>query len=124
VHAIDKHEKKKFIVVKTFKLKGSRKWFGCFWFFFHSLRWFLLVPPKDIFTFHKVHATTMVTRESVHDKQLNYFNEKYMNNNKNQIDMVKNQAYMVKVLTKLTKVMNMIPFQISNNKVLIPTLET
>jgi hypothetical protein len=58
-------------------------------FLFHSLRWFLVVPPKDIFTLHKVHATTMVTWESMHDKQLNYFKEKDMNNNKNQINMVK-----------------------------------
>jgi len=38
--------------------------------------------------------------------------------------MVKNQANMVKVFTKLKKVMNMTSFQISNNKVLVPTLKT
>lgn len=36
----------------------------------------------------------------------------------------KNQANMVKVLTKFMKVMNMAFFQVSNNKVPIPTLET
>jgi hypothetical protein len=36
----------------------------------------------------------------------------------------KNQADMVKVLTKFMKVMNMAFFQVSNNKVPIPTLET
>jgi len=41
--------KKKFIVVKTFKVKGLGKWFGCFWFFNHSLKWFLVAPPKDWF---------------------------------------------------------------------------
>jgi hypothetical protein len=83
-----------------------------------------VVPPKDIFTLHKVHATTMVTRKNMHDKQLNYFNEKDMNNNKNQTNMVKNQANMVKVLTKLTKMMSMTSFQIFNNKVIILALET
>jgi len=39
-----------YIVVKTFKVEGPRKWIGSFWFFFHYLRWFLVVPPKDIFT--------------------------------------------------------------------------
>jgi hypothetical protein len=38
--------------------------------------------------------------------------------------MVKNQANMVKVLTKLTKVMSMTSFQISNNKVLVQALKT
>ncbi len=41
--------KKKIIVVKTFKVKGLGKWFGCFWFFNHSLKWFLVAPPKDWF---------------------------------------------------------------------------
>jgi len=36
--------------VKTFKVKGPRKWFSYF-VPFHSLKWFLVVPPKDIFTF-------------------------------------------------------------------------
>jgi len=49
VFAINKHEKKKIIIVKTFKVKDPRKWFYCFWFFNHSLRWFLIVPPKDSF---------------------------------------------------------------------------
>jgi hypothetical protein len=38
--------------VKTVNKKGLEKWFGCFWFFNHSLRWFLVVPPKDGFTHH------------------------------------------------------------------------
>ncbi len=41
-----KHEK---IVVKTFKVKGLRKWFNYFLFLNHSLWWFLVVPPKDGF---------------------------------------------------------------------------
>jgi hypothetical protein len=36
---MDKHEKKKIIVVKTFKGENPRKWFGHFWFFNHSLGW-------------------------------------------------------------------------------------
>jgi hypothetical protein len=68
----------------------------------------------------------MVTQKSMHDKQLNYFKEKNMNNNKNWTNMVKNQAHIMKVLTKLTKltkVMNMMSFQISNNKVLVQFLK-
>jgi hypothetical protein len=38
--------------VKIFNKKGPKKWFGCFWFFNHSFRWFLVVPPKDGFA-HK-----------------------------------------------------------------------
>jgi hypothetical protein len=38
-----------FIIVKTFKVKGLGKWFGHFWFFNHSLKWFLMVPLKDWF---------------------------------------------------------------------------
>ncbi len=38
MHVIDKHERKQIIVVKTFKVKGLGKWFGCFWFFNHSLK--------------------------------------------------------------------------------------
>ncbi len=38
--------------MKTFKIKGLGKWFGCFWFFFHSLKWFLVVSLKDNFTWH------------------------------------------------------------------------
>jgi hypothetical protein len=36
----------------------------------------------------------------------------------------KNQADMVKVFTKFTKVMSMAFFQVSNNKVLVPTLQS
>jgi hypothetical protein len=50
---MDKHKKKQIIVVKTFKRKGPRKWFGHFRFFNHSLKWFLMVTPKDKFT-HKL----------------------------------------------------------------------
>jgi hypothetical protein len=40
--AMDKHENIYiYIVVETFKGKGPRKGFGCFWF--------LVVPPKDGF---------------------------------------------------------------------------
>jgi len=48
------------------------------------------------------------------DKQLEYCKEKNKNNNKIQGDMVKNQADMVKVLTKLTEVMNMVYALASN----------
>jgi hypothetical protein len=36
--------------MKIFKIKGLGKWFGHFWFLNHSLKWFLVVPPKDAFT--------------------------------------------------------------------------
>jgi hypothetical protein len=32
--------------MKTFKVKGPWKWFAHFWFFNHSLRWFLVVHPR------------------------------------------------------------------------------
>ncbi len=35
--------------VKTFFKKGLGKCFGHFWFLNHSLRWFIVVPPKDGF---------------------------------------------------------------------------
>jgi hypothetical protein len=35
--------------VKTFNAKGVEKLFTYFWFLNHSLRWFLVVPPKDRF---------------------------------------------------------------------------
>jgi hypothetical protein len=37
---------------KTFNEMGAEKWFGCFWFLNHSLRWFLVVLPKDEFALH------------------------------------------------------------------------
>jgi hypothetical protein len=49
MHAIDKHEKKKIIIVKTFNKKSLEKWIDCFLFFNHSLKWFVVVPPKDGF---------------------------------------------------------------------------
>ncbi len=48
MHAMDKHEKK-IIIVKTFKEKSPRILFGHFWFFKNSLKWFLVVLPKDTF---------------------------------------------------------------------------
>jgi len=41
---------KKIIIVKKINEKGLEKLFGCFWFLNHSLRWFLVVPPKYGFT--------------------------------------------------------------------------
>jgi hypothetical protein len=38
--------------VKIFNKKGPKKWFGYFWFLNHSLKWFLMVPPKDGFAQH------------------------------------------------------------------------
>ncbi len=35
--------------MKTFNEKGPQKWFDCFWFLNHYLRWFLVLPPKDEF---------------------------------------------------------------------------
>jgi hypothetical protein len=35
--------------VKTFNKKGLEKWIGYFWFLNHSLKWFLVVPPKNWF---------------------------------------------------------------------------
>jgi len=35
--------------VKTFNEKGPKKWFSCLWFPNQSLKWFLMVPPKDGF---------------------------------------------------------------------------
>ncbi len=32
--------------------------FGCFWFFNHLLRWFLMVPPKDGFAPNPLHFIT------------------------------------------------------------------
>jgi hypothetical protein len=37
------------MVVKTIDEKGLEKWFDYFWFLNHSLRWLLVVPPKDGF---------------------------------------------------------------------------
>jgi hypothetical protein len=34
---------------KHLKEKALGKWFGHFWFLNHSLRWFLMVSPKDEF---------------------------------------------------------------------------
>jgi hypothetical protein len=49
------------------------------------------------------------------DKQLEYYKEKNKNNNKIQGDMVKNQVDMVKILTKLTEVMNMVYALLASN---------
>jgi hypothetical protein len=48
---MNEHEQKKYIVVKKFFKKGPTKWFGHFLFFNHSLRWFLMVSPKDGFAY-------------------------------------------------------------------------
>ncbi len=32
--------------MKTFNEKGLEKWFNYFWFFNHSLKWFLVVTPR------------------------------------------------------------------------------
>jgi hypothetical protein len=45
-------KKNPIIVVKTFKGKGEGKWFGQLWFHNHSLRWLLMVPPKDGFCYN------------------------------------------------------------------------
>jgi hypothetical protein len=45
---MDKHEGKNYNYEKI-KGKDLRKWFGHFWFFNHSLSWFLVVPPKGGF---------------------------------------------------------------------------
>jgi ABC-type phosphate/phosphonate transport system ATPase subunit len=55
------------------------------------------------------------------DKQLEYYMEKEKNNNKHQVNMVKNQANMVKAFTKLTEVMYMVFAQASNIQVPNPT---
>jgi len=47
------HEKKKIIVMKTFKERGLEKPFGQFWFLNHYLVWFLVLPPKDGFALLK-----------------------------------------------------------------------
>ncbi len=49
---MDKHEKIIIYNCETFFLNSLGKWFGCFWFLNHSLRWFLVVPSKDGFAFH------------------------------------------------------------------------
>jgi hypothetical protein len=56
----------------------------------------------------------VVTQENMFDKQLEYYKERDKNNNKNQINMVKNQADMVKAFTKLTKVMSIVYAHASN----------
>ncbi len=48
MHGIDKHEKK-IIIMKTFNKYGQKKQFDYFRFLNHSVRWFLMVPPKDGF---------------------------------------------------------------------------
>ncbi len=63
---------------------------------------------------HKIHTNTVVTQENMFDKQLEYYKERDKNNNKNQINMVKNQADMVKAFTKLTKVMSIVYAHASN----------
>jgi len=35
--------------MKKINKKGLKIWIGCFWLLNHSLRWFLVVPPKDGF---------------------------------------------------------------------------
>jgi hypothetical protein len=44
MHAMDKHEEKNYSY-EFFLKKGPKKRFG-----HHSLRWFLVVPPKDGFS--------------------------------------------------------------------------
>jgi hypothetical protein len=44
-HSINKHEKKKFIIMKKFK-KGLGVLFGQFLFLDHSLKLFLMGPPN------------------------------------------------------------------------------
>jgi hypothetical protein len=46
---MDKHEKIVIYSYENILKKGLGKWFGCFWFLNHFLRWFLVVPPKDGF---------------------------------------------------------------------------
>jgi hypothetical protein len=46
----EKNEKKKTIVMKIFKRKGLKILFNQFSFFNHSLKLFLMVPPKDGFS--------------------------------------------------------------------------
>lgn len=57
----------------------------------------------------------MASQENILDKQIDYFKEKDENINKIQTNMVKNQADMVKALTKLTQVMNMAFSWATNN---------
>lgn len=64
-HEMDKDEKTIFIVVKNFKEKGPGKWFGCFLFFNHSSRWFLVVPPKDGFA-HILSITNKLCSCTIH----------------------------------------------------------
>jgi hypothetical protein len=65
----------------------------------------------------------MVTHESMLDKQLEYYKEINNNNNKNQINMVKNQANMGKPFPKLIEVMNMVYAHASNIQVPNPIPE-
>jgi len=65
MHAMNKHEKNWFIVVKRFKGKGPWKWFGHFWFFNHSLRWFLMVSPKDGFTLLWINFNSILKKKSM-----------------------------------------------------------
>lgn len=54
-HLMDKHKNKK-IIVKKVTGKNLRILFEHFLLFNHSLKWFLMVPPKDEF----VHLLFMV----------------------------------------------------------------
>jgi hypothetical protein len=46
--------KKKNYSCEKKEVKGPNERFGYFWFLNHSLRWFLVVPPKDAFALVKV----------------------------------------------------------------------
>jgi hypothetical protein len=48
-YVMDKHGENAFIILKIFKGKVSTILYGYFYHLRNSLRWFLVVPPKDVF---------------------------------------------------------------------------
>ncbi len=51
--------------MKTFNEKGPKKWFGCFWFLNHSLRWLPVVAPRG-FALHQYHINIHKDDETFH----------------------------------------------------------
>jgi hypothetical protein len=53
------------MIMKNINKKCLKKWIGCFWFFNHSLRWFLGVPPKDGFAFFETKLSESKKKKNV-----------------------------------------------------------
>jgi len=73
VHRIDKHEKK-IIILKTFNGKDREKWFDCFLFFNHSLRWFFGGTTQGWVCWMKIHPNFIheISCTKIHDKVISF----------------------------------------------------